>query len=99
MATMGHPDNPLLLPGGAQFFVQSAIGVCRSLEHLFTRKLTNQDTTMGLLMLITVVFSFVRHDETLVAWFRRIIDALSWSKRCSQRLDYSTAVQAKFTMG
>lgn len=79
-ATLHHPNDPLLLPGEARFFLQPAIEICRAVEDLLPRLTSSQDVSTGVALPIAVAYSFIQHDEVLAAWLRGMLDAFSWSK-------------------
>lgn len=79
-ATLHHPNNPLLLPGEAPFFIQPAIEICRSVEDLLPRLTLSRDVSAGVALPIAVASSFIRHDAILIGWLKGILEEFPWSK-------------------
>jgi len=79
-ATSHHPNNPLLLPGEARFFLQPAVEICRSVEDVFARLSVTQDVSMGLALPIAVATSVIEQDKLLMTWLKEMQDAFAWSK-------------------
>jgi hypothetical protein len=78
--TSRHLDDPLLLPEKANFMIQPALEIGRSIEYLLQNLAKSQDVLLTIAMPIGVAYTFLKRDDDLKIWLRKILDRDAWSR-------------------